>query len=412
MITKINNDYCIVDENKNIIEILPYKSVDVFGPNVAVCIKEDKSYSYYRLIDLQGNILFDWTNSEMRSEGLSSFFNNGLEPVQNNENKWGFINLYGKVEIPFQFEYARCFYNGLAVVKLNSKFGFINKKGEIAVNIEFDYIEEITEGFHRVKKNELHWFIDEHGELLNREGFYYARYFLGGFAEVQKDENHIGILNKKGKLIFEFKRESMHDTVYGGQNGKYVTFSINDKLGLINSDGKILFEPSYNISIQHFRNDIFILGKKRNYKLVNHLSEQVFPGDYNYIEKLKNNTLRLRIRDHSKFKDTFGLIDENLEYIVPIIYQNLDLFDNNTYKVRKDNRVGLLNEKGEIIFHCQFDDIGYYIDGFAKIKIANSWGVVNTIGRIIIPFICDSISVPENSEIRATIEKKTEIFKI
>lgn len=411
MISKINNEYCIVDENNNVIKVLPYKNIDVVGPNVAVCIKTEHYYSYYLFIDLQGNILYDWTNSETRYEGLDSFFNEDLEPVENNESKWGFINVYGKIEIPFQFDYARSFHKGLAVVMLNSKWGFINKKGKVVVNIEYDKIQQNLEGFHLAEKQDAYWFIDELGQLLNNEGFYYANYFRGGFAEVQRDESHIGILNKNGKLIFEFKREFKYDNVDRGQNGEYVTFSINNKVGLINSEGKILFEPTYNTSIQHYINDVFIFGQK-DYKLVNHLKVQVFPGEYNYIEKLKNNTLRLRIRDSTGSKDTFGLIDKNLEYIIPLIYQNIDLFDNKTYKVRKKNRVGLLNENGEVIFHCQFDDIGYFIDGFASVKISHSWGVVNTLGYIVIPFIYDSISIPKNSEIRATLEQKTEIFRI
>ena len=42
------------------------------------------------------------------------------------DGKAGFINMYGEAVIPFIFEEADAFNNGVAAVKLNGKWGFVS----------------------------------------------------------------------------------------------------------------------------------------------------------------------------------------------------------------------------------------------------------------------------------------------
>ena len=53
-----------------------------------------------------------------------------LYPVSNEDGKYGFIDLSGKLIIEFKFEYAHKFYDNLALVLFEGKAYYINKKGQ------------------------------------------------------------------------------------------------------------------------------------------------------------------------------------------------------------------------------------------------------------------------------------------
>jgi len=93
-----------------------------------------KTYSSaWKFINLKGKqVLKD-------SFSRAGYFNKGLAPVRNSDNKWGYINKKGQVIIPYQFNGALAFSdNGLASVKKNGYWGFINTKGEVV--LEYKYI--------------------------------------------------------------------------------------------------------------------------------------------------------------------------------------------------------------------------------------------------------------------------------
>ena len=48
-----------------------------------------------------------------------------------NNGKWGYIDAYGNVVIPIQYDEASNFSNGTARVKYDEKYYLINKRGEL-----------------------------------------------------------------------------------------------------------------------------------------------------------------------------------------------------------------------------------------------------------------------------------------
>lgn len=59
----------------------------------------------------------------------ASSFSEGLAAVKVN-GKWGFINPFGEVVIPAQFDSVMRFDNGLAQVTAGTSRGYINKTGK------------------------------------------------------------------------------------------------------------------------------------------------------------------------------------------------------------------------------------------------------------------------------------------
>lgn len=137
----------------------------------------------------------------------------GPEVYQGQNGKEGVKNKDGKVIIPPQFEMIVYGFNeGLATVARNSKSngfkcGYINLKGKVVIPYQYDYAEFFSEGAAYVYTREngtVHAFyinnigkkvIDMPPGYLNGDAFAY------GIARITSDNNDLVYMNKKGKII-------------------------------------------------------------------------------------------------------------------------------------------------------------------------------------------------------------------
>ncbi len=62
-------------------------------------------------------------------------------------NKFGFIDVTGRIVVEPQFDYAEHFSEGMAAVRVNGKIGFIDKTGKIAIQPQFDSWHSFKDGF-------------------------------------------------------------------------------------------------------------------------------------------------------------------------------------------------------------------------------------------------------------------------
>jgi hypothetical protein len=83
-------------------------------------------------LDLEGKIVIPFVY-----DGVSRF-SDGLAAVRKGE-KWGYVDRNGRVVIPLQFDRAGEFSSGLAPAKLGDKSGFVDRSGKFAFSLEFDY---------------------------------------------------------------------------------------------------------------------------------------------------------------------------------------------------------------------------------------------------------------------------------
>ena len=96
------------------------------------------SVSPNHLVDGEGNILSAepvWLSDVGPAE-----FAGGLQPVMNTERKWGYMDLDGRIVIPFSYDYAWDFDGELAYVGLGERTGYIDQAGN-AVYMWEDPIE-------------------------------------------------------------------------------------------------------------------------------------------------------------------------------------------------------------------------------------------------------------------------------
>ena len=123
----------------------------------------------YMVYDLNGNLLdtYNLLRNNWSDDAIFAVKKGG---------KWGYIDGYGKVIIPLEYEEVRNFSEGLAAVRKDGKWGYINPKNEIVIPIEF----------------------------TNKE----VGSFKNGGAEYYTDRG-AGFINLKGEIIAEPKYNSI-----------------------------------------------------------------------------------------------------------------------------------------------------------------------------------------------------------
>lgn len=82
--------------------------------------------------------------------------------------RWGFINKKGEVAIPFLYEKAGHFSEGLAPVKQNGLWGYVDRKGRMVIGAVFEYAREFRNGLAEVVVEGKSAYVDRQGRVVVR----------------------------------------------------------------------------------------------------------------------------------------------------------------------------------------------------------------------------------------------------
>ena len=145
----------------------------------------------------------------------------------------------------------------------------------------------------------------------------------------------------------------------------YFSVFKDNKWGVIDSEGKIVIEPSYEemINIPNSKNDVFLCIYDVNYetgeyktKALNSKNEEIYT-QYEQIEAIQNN-------------------DEN----------NNVWNENNVLKVKKDGKYGLINLAGKELTEFKYEEITAVprIKNAFKVKENGKYGVIDSEGKLIV----------------------------
>jgi hypothetical protein len=120
-------------------------------------------------------------------------------PKKGKKGKYGYVNQLGATVIPFIYDDAGAFLEGLAAVKLNNKWGFIDQTRKEIIPFIYDEIVGFDEGLARVKLNGKFGFIDKSGkEITPLKYDNVGRLFMEGLVWVEIS-GKFGYINKSGK---------------------------------------------------------------------------------------------------------------------------------------------------------------------------------------------------------------------
>lgn len=277
-----------------------------------------------------------------------------LYPVKENDN-YGYINKLGKIIIKPQFQDAKDFNGGFAIIKISGKYGIINTNGTIIVNPIFEDLQNFSGGLARFKSDGKYGFIDNKGKVVIKPQFDDVWSFSNGLAQI-KIGGKFGFINLKGEIVTNPEIDEISSFSDG-----LAKIKIGDKYGFINLNGKIVIKPKF------FSADFFSEGLSRA------ATEEDWPWTNNsgYIDKTGNYVIQPQFGFQSGyFKDGIAPASVNRKF-------------------------GYINKKGEFIITPQFTCAFEFNEGLAWVSYSEEgggcginpdakWGCIDKTGKFVI----------------------------
>ncbi|MEO7098594.1 MAG: WG repeat-containing protein [Luteolibacter sp.] len=233
--------------------------------------------------------------------------------------KYGFIDKKGRLVIPFLYEKAGEFNDGLApVAARRSKdqnelsYGYVNPRGEEVIPLHFQDARPFSEGFAAVKQAGKWRFIDINGNFTIKENFDDAQSFSEGLAAVKLEETDWGFIDTKGKLVIPFA----HSSWFKFSDGLSAAGTLGTPGALINRKGEVSVT---------FRSGAIPTGA---------FSEGLITLSGG-IDKKSGQTLR-------------GFGDKEGNIVIPLKYEGAYDFHEGLAAVRKDGKYGFIDKNGDL----------------------------------------------------------------
>lgn len=279
------------------------------------------------------------------------------------------------------------FENGYVAVEKYGEWGVIDKKGKTIIPFEYEEVK-----------------VCETGNLF-----------------LVKEDGKYGFMNKEGI----FKISNIYDDADIFKENGLAPVEKGDKWGYINLKGKYVIKPQYKTA-GSFYNHTAVVSKKDKEYLIDEDGNLVFEKGFYYISNISDTDEYYVVSEDKGETTKDGVVDKNGKEVIAPQFDSLDLNDNDTATVEKDEEYGVIGLDGKYILKPEFDKVDYddrhdlYITKYGDVynlydedgkKIINKdfkneigfgelglspykegkyWGYINTKGKVVIEATFDN----------------------
>ena len=259
-----------------------------------------------------------------------------LFPVMNDQGVFGYVDQKGNIVLPCEYEQARRFDNGYAVVRQDEKEGIINVNGKAVIPIEYDFISIYDS--------------------------------IRGWYVVEKEEKE-GVISVNGDVIVPL----IYDEV----------LFFNDNNACVKEDNKVFW---YDIEDKNQH----ILCKDKSIRNLTWTNEPLFA--YTQGEPKKVEGIDRAFPKQLSWTEKWGVIDENNNEVVPEKYDYIEGHaEGRTFAYLTEDNISashayLLDEKGKVIRAYEETEAIYQFEDERAILIdyRNGFGVIDRDGNWVI----------------------------
>lgn len=174
------------------------------------------------------------------------------------------------------------------------------------------------------------------------------------------------IIEKSGKqgLVNSSTGEVIIPAEYIGISGLskkfedgYIVRNTENKVGLIASDKKIIFNAKYDEIKNVAGTNYYVVVENGNLEIVDKAGEVVLNSGFNTVEEINLDNFVVTINDK------YSLIDKSGATLIAPQYDKLKFAFSNYYIAMKDSKYGIVDTSGEIKINFEYDLISYIESG-------------------------------------------------
>lgn len=329
--------------------------------------------SRYGIMDFQGNLIIPIKYMQI----YGNLKNDNLFIVQNEEFKWGVINKFDDVLIPFNYSVLGTwiFKGTEAFIDARNDsgyFGVINEFGEVTIPFIYENPRVgifLYQNFCVVKKNNKYGLVDYFNKKIKSFNYDYIGHFKEGYARVKVFDQ------KKKKELLESEFSIPEDRLMQLRYFLIKTRGFLEKYEIPSEYETLAKDFDDSASRKQIYENIkpYLLGYNLERDDIYSLEDNSFLDAYTYEEFL------LKMRFGNKFKcwdnyidsltGKWGFIDEKGKEIIPLIYDDASDFEDGLAKVKINGKWGMINKNGQVVIPIKYDKIEGKLDNYDLIEV-------------------------------------------
>lgn len=235
----------------------------LFPEGLAAVVKNNK----IGFIDMQGKVKipfkFYYTEFDFNIHKAFGVFSEGLAAMMKPGNKWGYIDKNGEEVIPFVYGWAGRFHQGSAIVGNlidgQERYGMIDKNNSVVLPFEFE-TGTYTGNVYALRQNGKWGVYSPSGVCLTPCQYDRLITFVEGYATVVKDGKQ-GLINEQGQLLIPCEYEACLYDVCAGAD--VVGVKTNGKWGYVDLQNKVVVPIEFDVvdACKGFKGNLFYVIK-------------------------------------------------------------------------------------------------------------------------------------------------------
>jgi hypothetical protein len=299
-----------------------------------------------------------------------------LWPVEQH-NKWGYIDKTGRLIIPFTFDGAGNFSDGLAAVDMKEKTGYIDKTGKVVIPPRFIAGFPFSEGLAMV--------------IIRRSG------------QIERTPLYkYGYIDKSGNVVIQppdAKILKWFSLAYKGPDfSEGRAYVEHGDFGFIDKAGKPIIPPKYN-DVQPFSEGLAVVQLGRKYGYIDRSGKMVISPQFSYAGPFSEGLAAAYNRDQGGYIDKTGKLVIN-----GAAFGRARAFSEGLAAVMGNNeKYGFIDKTGKFVIQPQFRRVGDFAEGLAAVvPVEAGWpgnlAYINQKGEMVIKSMSTFPNSPDKNE--------------
>ncbi|MDW7694411.1 WG repeat-containing protein [Flammeovirgaceae bacterium SG7u.111] len=295
--------------------------------------------------------------------------------------RWGFMDKYGKLVIPADYDFAHDFVNQQAIVEKDGKWGVIDSDNNVVIDFQYSHISFLPDSenslYLLIKEDLLMGYLDTLGRQAIPTKYLALNEYKEGRARVLTSEGW-GFINREGEMVIRDTLAEVRDF-----NEGLAAFRKENVWGFIDRNGNEMIKPTYQ-DVGNFSGGKTWVKLKNRKGIIGINGTEIIPPIYYRVEDYEKGVARVYT------KSKWGLMDEKGKWVVPPKYSKITSFDQDGYAKVKQKNWGIIDSVGNVILKPHFSKIGDFHEGLAYVRTSQNnfrkrkYGFINKEGKVVI----------------------------
>jgi hypothetical protein len=305
-----------------------------------------------------------------------------------------------------KYEDASQFSEGLAAVKLRGLYGFIDTEENLVITPTYEEVRQFYNDITLVKKDGLWGVIDKKNNVIIPFNYEEATLVSDNLLSVKKN-GKFGCIDLENNLMIDFISQDPI-SIYNSDNQNIAIITENNLKGFINLKTGFKVEPKYtSVMPWNMEDSLIYIEKDQKYGFVALDTDTIVEPKYDYSCFFEDGLSRVSI------DGKFGYINTKDEIVIEPIYDSADSFLNGLAIVSLNGKTGCIDKTGNLVIPFIYDYIySFYQGDVTVVSLDNKVSLVNTKGELLFEPKFQSIDLnSENDMFPASYTDKTGNFK-